>query len=263
MDSSSVVVVALTTTTGAEEYDEEKCLVNLELERRATKAEEEVKQKEEEMRQKEDLIAMLRQQVEHYESRLSECEVRMKSVEEELQKQITSLQIAQTTGGRRGGSTTTSQHRQESSHGNLPPSQSSARQKQHGCEPIVFTFHESSSEVNKLAREFQRESEAFEHNVRTVVEAKPSPSSAKLVDELKTLKRQFSSWKKEYEARLKKTKTKLKRLVHAETSHGDSHIHQQQCGWLRIKAPKCKAPKSCSLKLPSPKSCGCCFRRCC
>ena len=74
----------------------EKCLVNLELERRAVKAEEEVKQKEEEMRQKENLIATLRQQVEHYESCLSECEVRMKGVEEDLQKQVTSLQVTAT-----------------------------------------------------------------------------------------------------------------------------------------------------------------------
>ncbi|CAL4888790.1 unnamed protein product [Urochloa decumbens] len=255
-----------------EEEDEEKCLVNLELERRAVKAEEEVKQKEEEMRQKEELIATLRQQVEHYESRLSECEVRMKSVEVELQKQIILLQMAQTSGGRRAGSTMASQHRQESSsHGKLPPSQSSAR-RQHrgGCEPAIVAADEGSSEVNELAREFKQQSEAFEHNARAVVvEAKPSsPGSAKSVHELKTLKRQFASWKKEYEARLKKAKAELKKLVHAEkkSSHEDSHIsHQRRCGgWWRIKTPKCcKAPKCCSFKLPSPKSCGCCFRRCC
>lgn len=76
-----------------EEDDEMKHLVNLELERRAATAEEELKQKKKEMRHKEDLITTLRQQVEHYESQLSECEVRMKSVEEELQKQIASLHV--------------------------------------------------------------------------------------------------------------------------------------------------------------------------
>ena len=70
-------------------------MVNQELERRATKAEEEVKKKEEELRHKEELIATLLQLVEHYESRLWECEVRMKSVEEELQKQISSLQVTE------------------------------------------------------------------------------------------------------------------------------------------------------------------------
>ena len=70
-------------------------MVNQELEIRATKAEEEVKKKEEELRHKEELIATLLQLVEHYESRLWECEVRMKSVEEELQKEISSLQVTE------------------------------------------------------------------------------------------------------------------------------------------------------------------------
>lgn len=174
------------------------------------------------------------------------------------------LQMAQTIDARRGASTTTSQHRQESSCGNLPPSQSSARGQQRGFEPTIIAVDGSSSEVDQLATEFKRESEAFEQNARAVVEAKPPPSSAKSVDELKTLKRQFASWKEEYEARLKKTKAELKRLVHAEKkSLGDSHSHQPRCGWWRIKAPKCRAPKCCSFKLPSPKSCGCCFRRRC
>ncbi|CAN6381186.1 unnamed protein product [Urochloa humidicola] len=249
-----------------EEDDEEKCLVNLELEKRAAEAEEEVKKKEEEMRQKEQLITTLRQQVEHYESQLSECEARMKSVEVELQKQITSLQMAQNAGGTRAGLTVMSQHRQESSsHGKLPPSQSSARRQHRGCERAIVAVDESSSEVNQLAREFKRQSEAFEHNARAVVEAKPSsPGSTKSVHELKRLKRQFASWKKEYEARLKKAKAELKKLVHAEKSHEDSHSHQRRCGWWRIKAPKCcKAPRCSSFKLPSPKSCGCCFHRCC
>lgn len=250
-----------------QEEDEEKCLVNLELERRAAKAEEEVKQKEEEMRQKEELISTLQRQVEHYESRLSECEVRMKSVEEELQRQITSLQMAQTAGGRRDGST---KHVQESSHGGLPPSQpSSARRQQRGSEPAAAADDRTTlaEPVNQLAREFQTEREAFEHNARAVVEVRPpSPSSAKSVEELKSLKRQFASWKKEYEARLKKTKAELKRLVHAEKKRGgggggDGHAHQRRCGWWRFKAPKCRAPKCCSFKLPSPKSYCCCFRR--
>ncbi|WVZ52441.1 hypothetical protein U9M48_003496 [Paspalum notatum var. saurae] len=246
-----------------QEEDVEKCLVNLELERRAVKAEEEVKQKEEEMRQKENLIATLRQQVEHYESCLSECEVRMKGVEEDLQKQVTSLQMAQAAGRKRGGSRTTSQHRQEPSRGNLLPSQSSARRKQRSCEAAVVVVDERTSEINQLVREFKRESEAFDHIARVMVEERPSPSGAKSVDELKTLKRQFTSWKKDYEARLKKTKAELMRLVYAEKKSQD-HGHQRRCGWWRIKALKCRTPKcSFNFKLPSPKSCCCCcFRRC-
>ena len=75
------------------EDEEEKCSINLELERRAIKAEEEARQKDDDVQQKEEEIAALRQQVEHYESRLSECELKMRSVEEELQKQIAALQL--------------------------------------------------------------------------------------------------------------------------------------------------------------------------
>lgn len=178
---------------------------------------------------------------------------------------ISVLQMAQTAGRWRDGSTTTSQHRQEPSSGNLPPSQSSARRQQRGCEPTIMPFDESSSQVSQLEREFKMQSEAFEYKARAVAEAKPSSlSSAMSVKELKTLKRQFASWNKEYEARLKKTKAELKRLVHTEKkNHGDSHNHQRRCGWWRIKAPKgCRAPKCCSFKIPSPKACGCCFRPC-
>ena len=182
-----------------------------------------------------------------------------------MRRRTSVLQMAQTINARRDASTTTSQHRQESSCGNLAPSQSLARGHQRGCElTITVTVDRSSSDVDQLATEFKTESEAFEQNACAVVEAKPPPSSAKSVGELKTLKRQFASWKKEYEVRLKKTKAELKRLVHAEKkSHSDSHSHQRWCWWWRIKAPKCRAPKCCSFKLPSPKSCGCCFRRCC
>lgn len=251
--------------------------MNRELESRAVKAEEEVKRKEEEMRQKEELISTLQRQVEHYESRLSECEVKMKSVEEELQRQITSLQMAQTAGGRRDGST---KHGHESTRGTLPRTKSPVRRPQRGSEPAPAVVVAAADErapapagpVDQLAREFQTEREAFEHNARAVAEASrpstsSSPSSAKSVEELKTLKRQFATWKKEYEARLKKTKAELKKLVHAEKKSsgagggGDGHAHQRRCGWWRFKAPKCRAPKCCSFKLPSPKSCCCCFRR--
>nr|CAB3491526.1 unnamed protein product [Digitaria exilis] len=246
-----------------EEDDEMKHLVNLELERRAATAEEELKQKKKEMRHKEDLITTLRQQVEHYESQLSECEVRMKSVEEELQKQIASLQMAQTARGRRGGPMTTSQCHQESSRAYLAPSQPSARWQHRACEPDIVSVRESSFQVNELAKEFERESEAFDINARAVVEAKQSPSRVKSVDELNTLRRQFVRWKKDYEARLKKTNTELRRIVHTEKNHGDSHNHHQRWGWWRIKTTKCRAPKCFSFKLPSTKLCSSCFRCCC
>ncbi|KAL6875780.1 hypothetical protein ACP4OV_013293 [Aristida adscensionis] len=255
-----------------EEEEEEKSFVNLELQRRAIKAEEEAKQKDEVMRQKDEEITKLRQQVEQYQSRLSECEGRTKSLEEELKKQI-ALQMSHASGARRGGSRMTSQHRQESCAGSgllgaaksprvKRAEEASAMRQQRGNEHD----DERQMEVDKLNKEFQREREKFEHGARVVAEdaTVAPPGGAKSVDELET---QFGAWKKEYEARLRKAKADLSKASHVEKpqgpGQGHSHGHQRRCGWWRVKAPKCKAPKCCSFKLPSTKSCGCCFRRCC
>lgn len=162
--------------------------------------------------------------------------------------------MAQSAGGRRGRSTTTSQHGRE-----LSASQSSAKgvdeastKWQSGCESTIVDADEGQAAVNQLATEFQKEREVLEHGVKSV-------------DELKALKRKFGAWKKEYEARLRKTKAELKKLAHAERNQGHSHGQQRRCGWWRMKVPKCRIPKCCSFKLPSPKSCcfSYCFRRCC
>uniref|UniRef100_A0A0D9XRM0 Uncharacterized protein n=1 Tax=Leersia perrieri TaxID=77586 RepID=A0A0D9XRM0_9ORYZ len=255
--------------------EEEKCAVNLELERRAMVAEEAVREKDDVVRQKDDEIASLRQQVEHYESRLSECEARMRSVEEELQKQITTLQIAQSNAGRSGGSSMATRHRHDLSGSTGAGKEASSvtrhqpQQPPRAGEPVIVAVDERQTEaVNRLATELRRESEAFEHGARAVVatDTRP-PGAAKSVDELKRLKRQFGAWKKEYEARLRKTKAELKKLVRSERGgqgHGNGTSRRRCCSWrISCKMPKCRLPKwSCAIKLPSCAIC-CCFRRCC
>uniref|UniRef100_A0A0E0CKK2 Uncharacterized protein n=1 Tax=Oryza meridionalis TaxID=40149 RepID=A0A0E0CKK2_9ORYZ len=251
--------------------EDDKLAVNSELERRATVAEEAVKQKDDVVRQKDEEIAALRQQVEHYESRLSECEARMKSVEEELRKQITTMQIAQNNAGRTSGSMTRTHHRQELSGTSGAPAQSSGRreeeasvtrQQPRGRESNVAAVvdERKTDAVSRLATELRQESEVFEHRARAVTEA--GPPTAKSVDELKKLKRQFGTWKKEYGARLRKTKAELKKLVRSERG---GHGNRRRCSSWKIKLPKCRFPKCCAFKLPSPSSCcSCsCFRRCC
>ncbi|KAF7064536.1 hypothetical protein CFC21_070833 [Triticum aestivum] len=78
-----------------EAREAERRAVELELERRAVRAEEEAKQKDDDVRLKEEEIAVLRQQVELYEARLAEWEAKMKAVEEELQRQTAALQMSQ------------------------------------------------------------------------------------------------------------------------------------------------------------------------
>ncbi|KQJ88574.1 hypothetical protein BRADI_4g19610v3 [Brachypodium distachyon] len=259
---------------------------NLELETRALNAEEEVKQRDDDVRQKEEEIAALRQQVEHYESRVSEYELKLKSVEEELQKQTIALQVAQSAGitHRRQLSNSAIRAKTQALATRAEDASTSAsvsmkRQPRGGGDPgLVDDKKQSNHADDNLANEFTRESQKFDHAAKAVAEAPPSVMS---VDELKVLKRQFGAWRKEYEARLRKTKGELKkRVVHSEKSHdqgggggghgssssSSSRLRGCSCScWSRIKAPKFKQPKccTCNMKLPSPPSCSfCCwFRR--
>ncbi|XP_051184691.1 uncharacterized protein [Lolium perenne] len=272
-----------------EERDKEKCTINLELEMRAIKAEEDVKQRDDDVRHKDEEISGLRQQVEHYESRLSECEAKMRAVEEELQRQIAalqqqvearSLQMARSVASR---PSTSCHHRRELSSVGItrapqPPVATAAeeassvkRPEQHA--DVVTKKNQGAPE--NLAEEFVREKQAFEHAAKAVAEVKPGTMS---VDELRMLKRQFVAWRKEYATRLRKAKAELRKRVHSEKSHGHGHDQaaghggnqrRRWCGWWRtIKMPKFRAPKrccTCAIKFPSPSSCcscfSCCFRR--
>jgi hypothetical protein len=139
-------------------------------------------------------------------------------------------QAAQTAGARRSGSTTGSQHHRQDV---------ASTRRQCGSEPTAAVADKVQTAVGQLAAKFQRERAAFEHG---------DPRS---VDELKTLKR------------LHKTRAELKKqLAHAEKSQQQGH---RRCGgWWRIKMPRCRAPKRCTIKFPTPpRSCSfcCCFRR--
>ncbi|CAM0949177.1 unnamed protein product [Alopecurus aequalis] len=266
-----------------EEREEEKCSINLDLERRALKAEEEVKQKDDDVRNKDEEIGGLRQQVEHYESRLSECEAKMRSVEEELQKQIAALQqMSQSVAGRVSmsqsvaGRMSMSGHHQGLSSAVImrapqPPATTAeeASSVKHHEQPVDVSAKQNHTD--NLAEEFVREKQAFEHAGKAVAEVKPGTMS---VDELKMLKRQFGAWKKEYAVRLRKAKAELRKQgVHLEKSHEQAgnggNPRRRWCGWWRtIKAPKFRTPKrccTCAIKFPSPSSCcssfSCCFRR--
>ncbi|XP_020157854.1 uncharacterized protein [Aegilops tauschii subsp. strangulata] len=276
-----------------EAKEAERRAVELELERRAVRAEEEAKQKDDDVRLKEEEIAGLRQQVELYEARLAEWEAKMKAVEEELQRQTAALQMSQAAAAAAAaraaiGSTS---HRREPTlsdgvaQAEQPPAPTRAeeasvkrgeslfrgasvkpqQQQQRAGEPAVAAVLSSNSKPSHaehhLATEYARETQAFEHAARAVAEVKPGTMS---VDELKMLRRQFAAWKKEYEARLRKTNAELKKRVHSEKSHDQQPAHggrRRWCGWWRtIKAPKFRAPKrcctcACAMKLPSLPSC--------
>ncbi|KAM3272299.1 hypothetical protein ACQJBY_042450 [Aegilops geniculata] len=300
-----------------EAREAERRAVELELERRAVRAEEEAKQKDDDVRLKEEEIAGLRQQVELYEARLAEWEAKMKAVEEELQRQTAALEMSQAAAAAamarsavgstshrreptlsdgvaqaekapaptraeeasvkraeslfRGASVKPQQQQQRAAVLSSKPSHAGelavaavlSSKPSHAGELAVAAVLSSkpSHAEHHLATEFARETQSFEHAARAVAEVKPGTMS---VDELKMLRRQFAAWKKEYEARLRKTNAELKKRVHSEKSHDQQAAHggrRRWCGWWRtIKAPKFRAPKrcctcACAMKLPSLPSC--------
>ncbi|VAI13456.1 unnamed protein product [Triticum turgidum subsp. durum] len=258
-----------------EAREAERRAVELELERRAVRAEEEAKQKDDDVRLKEEEIAGLRQQVELYEARLAEWEAKMKAVEEELQRQTAALQMSQAAvaaAAARAEIGSTSHRREPTLSDGVAQAErapaptraeEAAVKPSHAGELAVAAVLSSkpSHAEHHLATEYARETQAFEHAARAVAEVKPGTMS---VDELKMLRRQFAAWKKGYEARLRKTNAELKKRVHSEKSHDQQPAHggrRRWCGWWRtIKAPKFRAPKrcctcACAMKLPSFPSC--------
>uniref|UniRef100_A0ACD5XMU3 Uncharacterized protein n=2 Tax=Avena sativa TaxID=4498 RepID=A0ACD5XMU3_AVESA len=235
-----------------EEQAREIVAINAEFERRALVAEEEVKQKDDDVRHKDEEIVGLRQQVEHYESRLTECEAKMRAVEEELQRQIAALQQQQQQMSQQSTTNRTSFHPRELSFaGSRPaclPRERSIVGSRTSCatsclprersiagitrapQPQSTTAAAAAAEAaavevgatkqqnpeENLAEEFAREKQAFEHAAKAVGEVNPGTMS---VDELKMLKRQFMAWRKEYATRLRKAKAELRKRVHSEKSN--------------------------------------------
>lgn len=76
----------------------------------------------------------------------------------------------------------------------------------------------SSNAVSSLVKEFEQRRQTFNDDAKALVEVKPGQSAANMnpEEDLRKLKHRFESWKKEYKARLRETKTKLHKIWHSE-----------------------------------------------
>jgi len=76
--------------------------------------------------------------------------------------------------------------------------------------------------VHHLARELEQKKQAFEADARVLIEEKPdqSSSSKKLKEDLRKLKSQFASWKKDYKAQLNEARAKVRKLVVSDGEKG-------------------------------------------
>ncbi|KAG6708085.1 hypothetical protein I3842_06G062200 [Carya illinoinensis] len=180
-----------------------------ELQRRVLKAEAALREKEEEN-------DILNQRLQQYESRWSEYELKMKSMEEVWQKQMRSLQssisiakkslVIDDSGRNSDASVNASDDRDYSSEMGSNHKQTESN----GLRPMSASL----SVINRLSEEFEQRSQVFGDDAKFLVEVKSGQVDANLNPdrELRRLKQMFEAWKKDYGARLRETKVILHKL---------------------------------------------------
>ncbi|CAI8601725.1 unnamed protein product [Vicia faba] len=180
-----------------------------ELQRRVLKAEAGLREKEEEN-------DILHQRLQQYESRWSEYELKMKSMEEVWQKQMRSLQsslsiakksLAMDDSDRNSDASVNASEDREYSWdiGN-----NHKRQESSGTRSMSAGL----SVISRLAEEFEQRSQVFGDDAKFLVEVKSGQIEASLNPdrELRRLKQMFEGWKKDYATRLRETKVILNKL---------------------------------------------------
>uniref|UniRef100_A0A0V0IZB4 Putative ovule protein n=1 Tax=Solanum chacoense TaxID=4108 RepID=A0A0V0IZB4_SOLCH len=201
------------------------------LERWVAKAEATIEQKEKEN-------AALKEQANQFEARCLEYEVKMRSMEEMWQKQMTSLQasLAAAKNTLAAGDTTGRPGKLEGSPSPhyYDSDDATSMDTPAGRTPINFSNNSlgvvANREVNgglslisHLTMEFEQRKQNFDNEAMAIVHLKPGQlhSTNNPADEYRRLKHRFEEWKKEYKVRLKETKSKVHKLVHSKA--GKSH----------------------------------------
>ncbi|KAG5241664.1 myosin [Salix suchowensis] len=180
-----------------------------ELQRRVLKAEAALREKEEEN-------DILHQRLQQYDSRWSEYELKMKSMEEVWQKQMRSLQsslsiakksLAVDDSGRNSDASVNASDERDFS---WDTGSNHRGQENNGVRPTSAGL----SVISRLAEEFEQRSQVFGDDAKFLVEVKSGQVDASLNPdrELRRLKQMFEAWKKDYGSRLRETKVVLNKL---------------------------------------------------
>ncbi|XP_059633321.1 myosin-1-like [Cornus florida] len=184
-----------------------------ELQRRVLKAEAALREKEEEN-------DILHQRLQQYESRWSEYELKMKSMEEVWQKQMRSLQsslsiakksLAVDDSARNSDASVSINDDRDYS---WETGSNFKGQDSNGVRPMSAGL----SVISRLAEEFEQRSQVFGDDAKFLVEVKSGQVEASLNPdrELRRLKQMFEAWKKDYGVRLRETKVILNKLGNEE-----------------------------------------------
>ncbi|XP_047071184.1 myosin-3-like [Lolium rigidum] len=183
------------------------------------------------LRDKEEENAMLKQQLEQYENKWSEYEVKMKSMEEAWKKQLSSLQLSLvaakkslvaddmvTRAARADTTPTLAQYDSEEtmSTGTHTPEGTELKYQNHNPEARVVSGNSDRriNAVNHLAKEFEDRRQVFDDDAGFLVAVKSGQIGSNMNpdDELRKLRDRFATWKKDYKSRLKETKANLQKV---------------------------------------------------
>ncbi|KAJ1295076.1 hypothetical protein BS78_01G196500 [Paspalum vaginatum] len=195
-----------------------KASVLAELQRRILKAEATVREKDEENER-------LHQRLQQYENRWLEYEQKMKAMEEMWQKQMRSLQSSLSVAKKSLALDETPRMSDSSvdqsweSNGNHVGSGSQLVPHIAGRE-----MNAGLSVINRLAEEFEQRSQVFADDAKFLVEVKSGQADASLNPdmELRRLKQNFESWKKDFSGRIRETKVILNKLGNSNESSPNS-----------------------------------------
>ncbi|MBA0586482.1 hypothetical protein Gorai_017224 [Gossypium raimondii] len=185
-----------------------------ELQRRVLRAEAALREKEEEN-------DILHQRLQQYESRWSEYELKMKSMEEVWQKQMRSLQSSLSI-AKKSLAVDDTERNSDASVNNASDDREYSWDtgtnhkgpESNGLRPTSAGL----SVISRLAEEFEQRSQVFGDDAKFLVEVKSGQVEANLNPdrELRRLKQMFETWKKDYAARLRETKVVLNKLGNEE-----------------------------------------------
>ncbi|WOL05204.1 myosin-2-like [Canna indica] len=184
-----------------------------------------------ELREKEGENAILKLQLHEYETRWSEYELKMKSMEKSWQKQLASLQINFATARKNlvpeemithsGGMEAPKINHYYLTEDTKPVVQTpegTLAKLSNASDMPVRNSDSAHNAVIQLMKEFDQRRKVFNDEAGLLVEVKSGQLSAnmKSYEELRKLKSRFTSWKKDYKMRLREIKTTLIKLINPE-----------------------------------------------
>ncbi|CAM0956704.1 unnamed protein product [Alopecurus aequalis] len=198
-----------------------------ELQRRILRAEATVREKDEENE-------MLHQRLQQYENRWLEYEQKMKAMEEMWQKQMRSLQSSLSVAKKSLALDDTPRMSDSSveqsweSNGNHVGGGSQLVPRITGRE-----MNASISVIGRLAEEFEQRSQVFADDAKFLVEVKSGQADASLNPdmELRRLKQNFDSWKKDFSSRIRETKVILNKLATGSSGGNESSPNSAKKKW--------------------------------